>query len=239
MTAAPKAMVMAAGLGKRMRPLTETMPKPLVPVAGKALIDHTLDWLHASGIKEAVVNTHYLASMLEEHLKERPAPHIHISREEVLLETGGGVKKAMTLLGDAPFVSTNSDVICVDGDSPTLQRMQQHWDDDTMDILLLLHPVAKAVGYYGNGDFFWDEAEGLSRRGASAEAPYVFTGVQMIHPRLFVHAPDEDVFSLNYLYDYALSATPPRLAAIIHDGDWLHIGDPQGVEDAEAFFATR
>lgn len=229
-----KAMVMAAGLGTRMRPLTDHRPKPLVPVAGVTLIDRTLDWLAASGVDEAVVNTHYKADMLEAHLANRRAPVIRISREEVLLETGGGVKKAMPMLGDQPFFVVNSDVICLDGNVPALQRLRVAWDEAAMDVLLLLHPVAQAVGYQGEGDFFLEGSIPM-RRAAATAAPYVFTGVQLLHPRLFALAPAQEIFSLNVLYDIALAARPPRMAAMVHDGHWLHIGDPEGVRQAEDF----
>jgi len=232
-----KAMVMAAGLGTRMRPITDHIPKPLVPVASVTLIDRALDWLLASAISEVVINTHYKAAMLEEHLRRRTSPIIHISQEEVLLETGGGVKKAMPLLGDHPFFATNSDVICLDSKTPALENMRKMWDDASMDVLLLLHPVEKAIGYPGAGDFFIEHDGTLRRRAAATLAPYVFTGVQLIHPRLFAHAPKQDIFSLNMLYDHALSTEPQRLCAVVHDGEWLHIGDPDGLAKAEAFFA--
>jgi MurNAc alpha-1-phosphate uridylyltransferase len=236
MSAYSKAMVMAAGLGKRMLPLTANKPKPLVQVAGRCLIDHTLNWLIASGIDEVVVNTHYLASQLEAHLATRQHPKLHISRETLLLETGGGVRKAMPMLGDAPFFIANSDVICIDGEKPATDRLREAWRDETMDVLLLLHPVAKAVGYYGQGDF---EFEGgiLTRRKPGARAPFVFTGIQLLHPRLLADAPSDPVFSLNVLYDSALAKNPPRLSAIIHDGAWLHVGDAHGLEAAERYFA--
>lgn len=239
MTEIRKAMVMAAGLGKRMRPLTDAIPKPLVMVAGKPLIDHALDWLAASGIGEVVVNTHYKADILEKHLAKRHAPHVHISREDVLLETGGGVRKAMPLLGNHPFFVLNSDVLCIDGKTPAFQRLREYWDDAAMDVLLLVHPVDKAVGYEGHGDFFVGADGSIRRRGDAASAPYVFTGVQLLHPRLFAHAPAQDIFSLNALYDHALRQHPPRIRALIHDGDWLHIGDPDGVRQADAFFLRR
>jgi N-acetyl-alpha-D-muramate 1-phosphate uridylyltransferase len=232
MSAFSKAMVMAAGLGKRMLPLTADKPKPLVEVAGKCLIDHTLDWLLASGVREVVVNTHYLAKQLEAHLLARQNPQVHISREEILLETGGGVLKAMPMLGDAPFFIANSDVICLDGAVPALTRLQQAWRDESMDALLLLHPVAHAVGYHGQGDFYFDH-DALRRREPGAAAPYVFTGIQLLHPRLLQDAPKQAIFSLNVLYDAALRLNPARLAAIIHDGAWLHVGDPEGVRLAE------
>jgi len=227
---------MAAGLGKRMMPLTANKPKPLIEVAGKCLIDHTLDWLADSGIQEAVVNTHYLAEQIETHVASRSAPRVHISHEEVLLETGGGVRKAMPMLGDAPFFVTNSDVICLDGPAPALKRLRDAWRDDAMDVLLLLHPVQQAIGYHGKGDFEFSEGI-LTRRGANSTATYVFTGIQLLHPRLLRVAPVEPIFSLNVLYDAALKQQPARISAIIHDGAWLHVGDPQGIESAEAYLS--
>ncbi len=228
--AMPKiAMVMAAGFGTRMRPLTLQIPKPLVPVCGKALIDHTLDFLCAAGITEAVVNSHYLAELLENHLQKRVVPpRIIISREETVLETGGGIKNSLSLLGDSPFFVLNSDVICINGKEPILQRLWAAWDDNAMDALLLLHKVADAVGYDGKGDFFMTDEGRLRRREAHETAPYVFTGVQVISPRLFCDSPD-GAFSLNILYNRNMQ----RIGAIVNDGAWLHVGDMPGLNQAE------
>lgn len=233
------AMVLAAGLGLRMRPLTEHMPKALVKVDGRTMIDHALDWLADSGVGNAVVNSFYLAEMLEAHVGTRKKPLIHISREEVLLETGGGIKKALPLLGAQPFISLNSDTICLDGKTPALQRLQQAWNDASMDALLLVQPVEKAVGYEGKGDFFVSEDGSIRRRDDAPSAPYVFTGVQLLHPRLFIGAP-EGPFSMNLLYnrDVRKDGTLARICALVHDGDWLHIGDPAGLKLAEAWFAS-
>ena len=235
MTSKPtKAIVLAAGLGLRMRPLTDNMPKALLPVAGKTLVDRALDWLDASGIREVVVNSFYKAELLEAHVLARTSPQIIISREKVLLETGGGIKHALPLLGDAPFFSVNSDVICLDGKIPALQRLLNAWDDDEMDALLLVHPTKQAVGFDGPGDFFV-EGNILRRRLDNTFAPYVFTGIQLLHPRLFAHAPD-GVFSLNVLYNQGMAedGTLKRVRALIHDGRWLHVGDPAGLTLAEA-----
>ncbi|MDX2113301.1 MAG: nucleotidyltransferase family protein [Alphaproteobacteria bacterium] len=238
MMACRRAMVMAAGLGKRMLPLTADKPKPMVRVAGKCLIDHTLDWLAASQVDEVVVNTHYLAPMLEAHLASRRRPTIHISREEVLLETGGGVQKAMPLLGRDPFFIANSDVICLDGATPALERLRSAWRDEAMDVLLLLQPVSRAVGYDGAGDFFLSDGK-IRRRLPDEKAPYVFTGVQLLHPRALAHAPSQPIFSLNVIYDALLAAEPCRIAALVHDGAWLHVGDPEGVALAERYLLAR
>lgn len=223
------AMVMAAGFGTRMRPLTYDIPKPLVQVLGKPLIDYTLDFLAESGVAEAIVNSHYLAELLEAHLVARSGlPQIHTSREDVVLETGGGVKNALNLLGNTPFFVINSDVICIDGSTPALHRLWQYWDDDKMDALLLLHKVTDAVGYAGSGDFFVDEGRKLRRRTENEIAPYVFTGVQIISPRLFVDSP-EGAFSLNVLYNKNLA----RVGGVVHDGNWLHVGTQAELAQAE------
>lgn len=232
------AMVLAAGMGKRMRPLTDEKPKPLVMVAGKTLIDHVLDWLHASGVTDAVVNTHYKADMLQAHLAQRENPRIHISHEEVLLETGGGIKKALPLMRGKPFISINSDAICIDGPTPALERMRHAWDESAMDALLLVQPVVSAIGYEGQGDFFVEDDGRIRRREEGAAAPYVYTGVQILHPRMFAGSPD-GAFSLNVLYNRAMQQgnRPAQIRALVHDGSWLHVGDPDGVRKAETFLA--
>ena len=234
-----KAMVLAAGLGTRMRPLTDTLPKPLITVAGVALIDHALNWLQASGIHDVVVNSFYKYELLEAHLSNRTAPTIHISREDVLLETGGGIKKALPMLGAMPFFSLNSDTICRDGTTPALTRMAAHWDDVAMDALLLVHPVSKAIGYDGKGDFFMDGEGNLRRRKPEENAPYVFTGVQLVHPRLFNGSP-EGAFSMNVLYNRGQGSdgTLQRVKGILHDGNWLHIGTPLERNSAENWFSS-
>ena len=233
-----KAMLLAAGLGTRMRPLTDHLPKPLLPVSGRSLIDRALDWFANADVNEVVVNSFYKAELLEAHLATRQvsapdAPQIQVLREEVLLETGGGIKNALPLFGTDPFFSANSDTICIDGNTPALHRMLAAWDDATMDALLLVHPVEKAVGYEGKGDFFVDNGT-IRRRQDNPSAPYVFTGVQLLHPRLFACSPD-GVFSMNILYNRGMKAdgTLPRVRALVHDGDWLHVGDPAGLKLAE------
>lgn len=232
------AIVLAAGLGTRMRPLTLTMPKPLVPVAGKALLDHTLDYLASSGVTRAVVNIAYLGAQIRRHLQGRAHPTIEISDEgDHPLETGGGIAKALPLLGDAPFFSLNADAILRDRTRPALAALAAHFDPEHMDALLLLQPVERAVGYHGAGDFSLSETGALTRRGAQPSAPYVFTGVQLLHPRLFATAP-EGSFSLNLLYNRDMDATGtlPRIHGLVHEGDWLEVGDKEGLAAAEAFF---
>lgn len=221
------AMVFAAGLGKRMRPLTEHCPKPLIEVKGRTMLDRALDQLVAAGVTKAVVNTHYLPDKVENHLKSRTDIEIHISYEPELLETGGGLKKALPLLGPDPVYVLNSDVVLLDGATPALTRMAKAYDAHTMDVLLLLIEKGKSVGYDGDGDF------GLAANGAVTRPepprPYVFTGIQILKPTLVAHEP-EKIFSLNRYY-----FGNPRAHGLLHDGAWLHIGTPQGLTDAERY----
>ncbi|CCG42012.1 nucleotidyltransferase family protein [Magnetospirillum molischianum] len=223
------AMVLAAGLGLRMRPITLTVPKPLVAVAGRTMLDRAIDALDAAGVTRIVVNCHWLGEKIRDHLAGRP--DIALSPEDELLETGGGVTRALPLLGDAPFFVVNADILWTEGAVPALERLRAAWEDERMDALLLLHPTTTAVGHDGPGDFTLD-SDGLPhRRGNAAVAPYLFTGVQILHPRLFEAAP-EGRFSLNVLYDRALSHG--RLAAIVHDGGWFHVGTPEALPSVEA-----
>lgn len=226
-----RGMVLAAGLGLRMRPITETIPKPLIEVAGRTLLDRVLDHFAAAGIVRAVVNTHYLGGMIAGHLKGRSAPKIELSHEDDLLETGGGVKKALPLLGEGPFFVANSDALWIDGPQNALGRLAALWDDTALDGLLLLHPTVSGVGYDGAGDFFLDPAGMLRRRGEGEIAPFLFAGVQILHPRLFDDAPDGR-FSLNVLYDRAIAAG--RLHGVRHDGLWYHVGTPSHLAQADA-----
>lgn len=226
-------MVLAAGLGLRMRPITDTLPKPLVSVAGRTLLDRALDHFQAAGVEQAVVNTHHLADQVIAHLADRQAPEIILSPEDHLLETGGGVLNALGHLGDGPFFVANSDALWGDGPTPALARMAQLWDDERMDALLLVHSTVRAVGYGGRGDFFLDVDGRLSRRQEGEVAPFLFTGVQILHPRLFERLTVER-FSLNRVYDIAIETE--RLYGIRHDGDWYHVGTPQGLAEVEDIF---
>lgn len=225
-----KGMVLAAGRGERMRPLTDVMPKPLIEVAGRSMADRAIDRLEEAGVSQVVVNTSYKAEMLESHLSKRAKPPIVFSREETALETGGGIAQALHHFGNEPFFAVNGDIIWLDGKVPALTRLADAWEDK-LDALLLLHPVATAMGYAGKGDFFLN-GNNLTRRGENTSAPYVYAGVQLLHPRLFAGAP-HGAFSLNLLYDKALAATPPRVHALVHDGQWLHVGDVAGKKQAE------
>ncbi|HXV24539.1 MAG TPA: nucleotidyltransferase family protein [Alphaproteobacteria bacterium] len=226
-----RAMVLAAGKGLRLRPLTASRPKPLVEVAGRTMLDGVLDHLVEAGVGEVVVNAHHLGHMIEDHLRARAIPRIRFSHEEVLLETGGGVRKALPLLGAAPFYVINGDVIWRDGKVAALERLAEAWNATLMDALLLLQPTASAVGYEGRGDFFMDQLGHLRRRKEKEVAPFLFAGVQILAPALFADAP-EGPFSLNLLYDRALCAG--RLHGLRHDGSWYHVGTPEDLRRVEA-----
>lgn len=226
-----RGMVLAAGFGKRLRPITDKLPKPMVPLRGRSLIDRAIDRLEAVGVKQVVVNLHHLGEQLEAHLKKRNRPEIVFSPEAEILETGGGVKKALPLLGDAPFYAVNGDVCWLDGKLPALKRLAAAWNDAEMDALLLNQPIVTSVGYDGwVGDFIMDACGRLRRRQEREVAPFIFAGVQILHPRLFEGAPD-GAFSLNLLYDKAIAAG--RLWGLRHDGEWYHIGTPEGLAEVE------
>lgn len=231
------AMVMAAGLGKRMRPLTATRPKPLVEVAGKAMLDHVFDRLRAAGVKRAVVNVHYLADALEAHLANRvDGIEIAVSDERaMLLETGGGLLKARELIGDAPFLVVNSDNYWVDGPSDAIRLLAQRWDDETMDALLLLVPLARAHNHRGQGDFHLD-AHGriTARRRSGRLAPFVYTGLQILSPRLLRDGP-EGPFSTMLFWERAIAAG--RAFGVVHQGLWFDVGTPEAIGRTEAMLA--
>ena len=225
------AMVLAAGFGQRMRPLTDHRPKPLVPLAGRPLLDHVLDRLAVAGVTRAVVNVHYLPEMIEAHLARRARPEILISDERPqILDTGGAVQKALVQLGAAPFFVHNSDSVWIERNGSTLRRMMDAWDDDTMDSLLLLAPIATSIGYAGRGDYSLEGDSRPRRRRDGGAVPFVFAGVSINHPRLFCNAP-EGPFSILRLWDEAEAAG--RLAVIQLDGQWMHIGTPEALAEAE------
>ena len=232
------AMVMAAGLGKRMRPLTATRPKPLVEVAGKPLLDHVLDRLRAAGVKRVVVNVHYLADSLEAHLKARCKDlEVAISDErELLLETGGGLVRARPLIDCDPFLAVNSDNFWVDGPTDTLKLLASHWDAERMDALLLLVPQARAGNHGGSGDFHMDASGRLRRRAPGRIAPFVYTGIQMVAKRLLDGAPDGP-FSTNVLWDRAIEAG--RCFGVVHQGLWFDVGTPGAIPATEEALARE
>ena len=230
-------MVMAAGLGRRMLPLTETRPKPLVEVAGKAMIDHCLDRLDAAGVRKAVVNVHYLPDLLEDHLARRGrGPEILVSDERGrLLETGGGLVKALPLIDSDPFLAVNSDNLWTDGPEDTLRLFAESWDEARMDALLQLVPHARARCHRGRGDFDLDEECRLRRPAAGDGAPYVFTGIQIVSKRLFAGDVPQGPFSTNILWDAAISRG--RCFGAVHRGLWFDIGAPANIGETEAILA--
>jgi N-acetyl-alpha-D-muramate 1-phosphate uridylyltransferase len=236
MSPVPKsAMVLAAGLGTRLRPLTDTVPKPLLEIEGRALLDHAIDRLALVGAETVVVNTHYKARLVTAHLAGRQRPRIEISHEDALLETGGGVLQALPRLGVTFFV-VNSDVLWLDSKDHALARLAAAFDPERMDAVLLFQRTATAVGYDGIGDYFLDPL-GTPRRRAEGEiAPFLFSGIQLLHRRAFDGAPGGR-FSLNAIYDRAEAAG--RLHAIVHDGEWFHVGTPDGLAATRARLASH
>jgi len=218
-------MVLAAGIGARLRPVTETIPKPLIEINGRTLLDHAIDRLALVGVERVVVNVHYKATMVAAQLSRRDTPRIKISEEPELLDTGGGVKRALPQLDDAFFV-VNSDVFWLNSKDDALLRLAYEFDPDHLDAILLLQRTVTAVGYEGSGDYFLDASGKPRHRGEHEVAPYLFAGIQLLHRRLFDGIPDR-IFSLVRLFDRAEQAG--RLGAIVHDGEWYHIGTPEGL----------
>jgi MurNAc alpha-1-phosphate uridylyltransferase len=232
-----KAMVLAAGLGVRMRPLTDWMPKPLVRVAGRALLDHVLDKLGDAGVSEAVVNVHYLPDQIIDHTAGRTRPRVIISDErDAVLGTGGGVVKALPLLGDAPFFHLNADTLWIDGVRPNLGRLAEAFDPARMDILLLMAPTTSSIGYSGRGDYAMQPDGALRKRKEHQVVPFVYAGAAIMSPSLFANAPTGE-FSLTKLFDSANEQE--RLFGLRLDGVWMHVGTPDAVHAAEeAFLAS-
>jgi MurNAc alpha-1-phosphate uridylyltransferase len=229
-----KAMVLAAGFGVRMRPLTDKMPKPLVPVAGRALLDHVLDKLADAGVGEAVVNVHYLPDQIIDHVATRAQPHVTISDErDAVLGTGGGVVKALPLLGDAPFFHVNADTMWIDGVRSNLARLAEAFDPSRMDILLLMAPTTSSIGYNGRGDYAMLADGSLRKRKEHQVVPFVYAGAAIMSPSLFADAPKGE-FSLTKMFDRANEQE--RLFGLRLDGVWMHVGTPDAVHDAEEAF---
>ncbi len=230
-----RAMVLAAGLGKRMRPLSVTTPKPLIEVNGRALIDYGLDALERAGVEEVVVNVHYLPDLVATHVGRRRQPRIVVSDERAaLLDTGGGIARALPSLGRDPFYVLNSDSFWIEGARPNLDWLARGWRDDAMDALLLVAPTVRAIGYADRGDFRMDPAGRLIRRAEREVAPFVYAGAAILHPRLFDDSP-EGAFSLNLLFKRAMESG--RLFGVRLDGLWLHIGTPEAIGEAEMTIA--
>jgi MurNAc alpha-1-phosphate uridylyltransferase len=231
------AMVLAAGLGARMRPLTLTRPKPLVAVAGRPLIDHVLDRLCEAGVARAAVNVHWLADQIEAHLARRRRPEIVISDERAgLLDSGGGARKVLDLLGPRPFLLANSDTLWIDGARSNVRRLVEHWDPARMDALLLLAATATSIGFDGRGDFTCAADGRLARRAERQIAPFAYAGFAILKPEQFEGMP-EGAFSLNRVFDRALAAD--RLHGVRLDGVWMHVGTPEALREAEEFAARN
>jgi MurNAc alpha-1-phosphate uridylyltransferase len=233
-----KAFVLAAGMGERMRPLTDNCPKPLLVVGGRTMLDRALDALVEAGVEEVVVNTYYLGPMITEHLKNRKHPRITFSHETELLDTGGGVKKVLEFFGNEPFYVLNADVLWTDGKSPTLEALADKWDSEKMDILLLLHDAADIPHYAGKGDYYL--AEGADKpvfaKGTDKKANTVFAGPRIVHPRLFKEAP-EGKFSFVELFHKAEKAG--RLYGLRHEGEWYHVGTPEAFAETNGILSKK
>jgi MurNAc alpha-1-phosphate uridylyltransferase len=226
------AMVLAAGFGTRMRPLTNTTPKPLIPVAGKPIIAHGFDRLRAAHVSRAVVNAHYLADQIEAWCSSVTTPTTIVSDErDAILDTGGGIARALPLLGSDPFFVLNSDSFWIDRGTPALTRLREAWDDAKMDCLLLLCDPVHTTGYDGKGDFVIGSDGRLMRaRNAPAGKALAYIGGYIVHPRLFNTAPT-GAFSMNLLWDRAIQEG--RLFGLAHQGHWLHVGTPEAIGEAE------
>src|SRR3990172_9416858 len=225
-------MVLRAGLGSRRAPANGTLPKPLVPLNSRALIDHVLDRHVDAGIQHAIVNVHHKADLIEAHVKGRRRPEIEISNERgKLLDTGGGVKKALPRLGAGPFLIHNADSVWIEGVGSNLARLMQAWDDSRMDCLLMLALASHGLGYQGRGDFAFEPDGRIRRRRVQQEmVPFAFTGVSLAHPRLFAESPD-GAFSLNVVWDRAMEAG--RAWGVRMEGIWMHVGNPDALAQAE------
>jgi N-acetyl-alpha-D-muramate 1-phosphate uridylyltransferase len=232
------AMILAAGFGMRMRPLTLTTPKPLITVDGKALIDYAVDKLADAGVQRAVVNGHYLAEQIEAWGRGVAFPPVTFSDErDAILDTGGGIARALPLLGNDPFFVMNADCFWVDGAVPALARLKSLWDDATMDCLLLVCDPAATTGYDGAGDFVFTDNGRIARAKTDPAAKaFAYIGGYIVHPRLFKDAP-EGAFSMNKLWDRAIANN--RLFGLAHDGHWLHVGTVGAIDDAERYLRTR
>lgn len=231
------AMLLAAGHGTRMRPLTEHTPKPLLPLGGRPLLDHALTRLAEAGVETVVVNGFWQVERLAAHLQARAhlPPRTILLREETLLETGGGVRAALPLLGDDPFFVVNGDAFWVDGLRPALVRVAQAFDD-AVDAVLLVHRTFQVHAEVGFGDFALDPWGRLRRRREREIVPYIYAGVQVIRPTLLADTPDGP-FSMNVAWDRALERG--RLRGVVHDGLWFHLSSPADLAEAESVLQAR
>lgn len=229
------AFILGAGFGKRLRPYTEHMPKPMVEVGGRPMIDHALDQLHEAGIKKTVVNTHYKAEVLHDHLKDRTNPHVIISHEPDILDTGGGLKNALKYFDNQPFIVVSGDSLWTDPpNSPALKEMIDFWDSDKMDILILLQPVETMTATKGVGDYdFITDQSGCIKRSHTQTGKYMWTSIRIHHPRIFENTPDTP---FSYLDCMDKAEQEGRLYGIIHTGMWHHISTPDDLEAVRAIY---
>ncbi|MDC0998260.1 nucleotidyltransferase family protein [Rhodospirillaceae bacterium] len=227
------AMILAAGLGKRMLPLTERIPKPMLVISGLTILDRAIEHLLKAGVKKIVINTSHLAAKLEEHIIRRSDSRLVLSTEEELLETGGGVRRALPSLGKEAFYVINGDSVWVDGMKSPLLRLAETWDANQMDVLLMLAPLSSIQSFQGLGDFTMDQLGRLSRRSEKNVAPFSYMGISIVNPAILLDAP-EGAFSLNWAYDRAITSN--RLYGIVHDGLWYHISTPTDLELARSRF---
>jgi MurNAc alpha-1-phosphate uridylyltransferase len=235
-SAPEKALVFAAGLGTRMRPITLTVPKPLVRIGKRTMLDHVLDRLAESGVAEAIVNVHWLADQVEDHLRDRTEPRIKISDERaLLLDQGGGIVKVLAEFAGKPFLICNTDALWIDDPEPQVARLARAWDGSRMDVLLLLADMTTSVGVEGRGDFFRDAQGRLSRPAPGQPAPYVYSGVGIVKSSLFVDCPLEPFRLAPYFF---AAAEQRRLFGLPLEGRWLHVGSPEVIDEAEKVFAA-
>ena len=229
------AMILAAGHGRRMLPLTERIPKPMLVILGKTILDRSIDNLFGVGVTKVIINVSHLASVIVEHVSARKDDRIILSEEELPLETGGGVMNALPHLGKEPFFIINGDSVWVDGMKNTLLHLAEKWNSHHMDALLMLAPTAKAANFDGFGDFFMNQDGILNRRKEKMVSPFAYMGLSIINPLSFLNTP-KGAFSLNWFYDEAIERE--RLAGVIHDGLWYHISTPSDLEFARFKFAN-
>jgi MurNAc alpha-1-phosphate uridylyltransferase len=235
-SAPEKALVFAAGLGTRMRPITLNLPKPLVRIGGRAMLDHVLDRLAESGVAEAIVNVHWLADQVEDHLRDRATPLVRISDERaLLLDQGGGIVKVLSEFAGKPFFICNTDALWIDDPEPQVARLARAWDGETMDVLLLLADMKTSVGVEGRGDFFCDAQGRLTRPAPGQPAPYVYSGVGIIKSSLFEGCAEEPFRLAPFFF---AAAEQGRLFGLPLEGRWLHVGSPEVIDEAEKVFAS-
>lgn len=238
MTAPKKAFVLAAGMGERMRPLTDNCPKPLLRVDGETMLDRSLDALAAAGVEDVVVNTFYLGDMITSHLKNRKSPRITFSHERQLLDTGGGVKKMLGFFGDEPFYVLNADVVWTDGKIPALQALADKWDSSRMDLLLLLHPLDKLSADAGKGDYYLaaNSDQPVYRTRSKTPPNYIFAGPRIVHPRLFKDAPEG---ASPFIELFQKAEHEGRLYGLRHTGEWYHVGTPEALAETNKILSKR